>query len=649
MNSFKFDLILIVQLSIIGFAVKSHVENPHFIDADANSRSSPAPLTHFWKSTGFCPPLPHQNAAEYFLSQDQQLNLAFVGSVPRGGIQQVRVHWMFNLISVRKENNIVQYNFTQLDHFLVQLHCNGLKPGFELMGNPSGYFTDFEDKTQVVQWRDLVTVLAKRYINKFGLSYVSEWNFETWNEPDHHDFDNVSMTEQGFLNYYDACSEGLKKAHLHLRLGGPGGSLRTPPASPVCWGLLDHCTKGTNFFTGKRGVRLDYIAMHKKGSGSSLRILEQEKETVERIAHRYPEYSTMPIYNDEADPLVGWSKPEEWRADVTYAAMVVKIICQHQQLILRKPNNTINYVLLSNDNGFLSYTPHHFTQRTLTARFQVNVTQPPHVQLLRKPVLSAMALLALLGEEEMAVKMSSGEFEGQDMLGVLGSLHQSSGLSTDSSRWALLLYNSNDVQHSAHDCSITVTIRHLPSSQGLLYRTYRLDNNQTNPYQIWRSMGKPRYPTPNQFHRMREAEGPIMSKLMAVPVGGTLQLHEILPQPSVYLLHVCARPTSNPGQATGVRILPLTQVQCMVVWSDERVESGCLKTYEVEFSSSGKLYRRINDRDTIFTLFVFSPKAMGQGDTVTGYYRVRAVDYWSQAGKFSSPIYYHDVFSQEIK
>uniref|UniRef100_A0A8C4WRN9 Alpha-L-iduronidase n=1 Tax=Eptatretus burgeri TaxID=7764 RepID=A0A8C4WRN9_EPTBU len=580
MNSFKFDLILIVQLSIIGFAVKSHVENPHFIDADANSRSSPAPLTHFWKSTGFCPPLPHQNAAEYFLSQDQQLNLAFVGSVPRGGIQQVRVHWMFNLISVRKENNIVQYNFTQLDHFLVQLHCNGLKPGFELMGNPSGYFTDFEDKTQVVQWRDLVTVLAKRYINKFGLSYVSEWNFETWNEPDHHDFDNVSMTEQGFLNYYDACSEGLKKAHLHLRLGGPGGSLRTPPASPVCWGLLDHCTKGTNFFTGKRGVRLDYIAMHKKGSGSSLRILEQEKETVERIAHRYPEYSTMPIYNDEADPLVGWSKPEEWRADVTYAAMVVKIICQHQQLILRKPNNTINYVLLSNDNGFLSYTPHHFTQRTLTARFQVNVTQPPHVQLLRKPVLSAMALLALLG---------------------------------------------------------------------LLYRTYRLDNNQTNPYQIWRSMGKPRYPTPNQFHRMREAEGPIMSKLMAVPVGGTLQLHEILPQPSVYLLHVCARPTSNPGQATGVRILPLTQVQCMVVWSDERVESGCLKTYEVEFSSSGKLYRRINDRDTIFTLFVFSPKAMGQGDTVTGYYRVRAVDYWSQAGKFSSPIYYHDVFSQEIK
>lgn len=32
---------------------------------------------------------------------------------------------------------------------------------------------------------------------RYGLAQVSKWNFETWNEPDHHDFDNVSMTEQG--------------------------------------------------------------------------------------------------------------------------------------------------------------------------------------------------------------------------------------------------------------------------------------------------------------------------------------------------------------------------------------------------------------------------------------------------------------------
>lgn len=59
---------------------------------------------------------------------------------------------------------------------------------------------------------------------------------------------------------------------------------------------------------------------------------------------------------------------------------------------------SVRYALLSNDNAFLSYHPHPFSQRTLTARFQVNDTRPPHVQLLRKPVLTAMGLLALLGE-----------------------------------------------------------------------------------------------------------------------------------------------------------------------------------------------------------------------------------------------------------
>lgn len=32
------------------------------------------------------------------------------------------------------------------------------------MGSPSGHFNDFEDKLQVVKWRDLVSLLARRYI-----------------------------------------------------------------------------------------------------------------------------------------------------------------------------------------------------------------------------------------------------------------------------------------------------------------------------------------------------------------------------------------------------------------------------------------------------------------------------------------------------
>lgn len=62
-----------------------------------------------------------------------------------------------------------------------------------------------------------------------------------------------------------------------------------------------------------------------QGGGRSLYILDQEVETVEQIQKLFPKFASVPIYNDEADPLVGWSIPQPWRADVTYAAMVVKV------------------------------------------------------------------------------------------------------------------------------------------------------------------------------------------------------------------------------------------------------------------------------------------------------------------------------------
>ena len=103
------------------------------------------------------------------------------------------------------------YNFTHLDAFLDLLMENQLLPGFELMGSPSGYFTDFDDKQQVFEWKDLVSLLARRYIGRYGLTHVSKWNFETWNEPDHHDFDNVSMTTQGRQRFSRPCWVGCMR------------------------------------------------------------------------------------------------------------------------------------------------------------------------------------------------------------------------------------------------------------------------------------------------------------------------------------------------------------------------------------------------------------------------------------------------------
>ncbi|KAM4617057.1 alpha-L-iduronidase [Polymixia lowei] len=618
-------LIVALLLNIADTSASSYVIT---VDVERPLRD----LKHFWRSTGFCPPLPHTQAHQFDLSRDQELNLASVGSVPHGGIQQVRIHWMLELVTAQDVEGEPRYNFTKLDQLIELLWINGLKPGFELMGSVSNYFTDFEDKQQVVEWRRLVYLTAKRYMDKYGLGSVSYWNFETWNEPNNHDFDNVTMSIQGFLNYYDACSEGLLAASRDLRFGGPGDSCHSPPHSPYCWAVLQHCYNGTNYFTGETGVRLDYIALHKKGGGYSLPILQQEIQTVGEIQERFPLFRSLAVYNDEADPLVGWSRPQAWRADVTYAAMVVKVIAQHQDLLLADGNSAINYTLLSNDNAFLSYHPYPFSQRTLTARFQVNNTQPPHVQLIRKPVLTVMGLLALLGETQVLAQIVDLEGTNSSTVGVLASSHKPliSGTS-DSWQAAVLVYNSDDNSTSGNTDDITVSLKGLAGQKGLVYVTYYLDNNVTNPFQLWQSMGKPDFPSTEQFRRLRSMEDPRVDGPWPVPAADTLTLKVKLSLPSVFLIHVCAQPKAVPDQVNGLRFIKITKGQVLIIWSDHCVDSKCIKTFEVEFSKDHNKFHRINTQDTIFTSYVYSPV----NKEVSGVYRVQAVDYWGRPGLYS--------------
>ena len=68
----------------------------------------------------------------------------------------------------------------------------------------------------------------------FGLAEVSQWNFESWNEPqDKKHFDGLHVSTEGYLMYYDACSEGLRMAHPSLRLGGPATGF--PDTHPIFW------------------------------------------------------------------------------------------------------------------------------------------------------------------------------------------------------------------------------------------------------------------------------------------------------------------------------------------------------------------------------------------------------------------------------
>ncbi|GAB1597351.1 alpha-L-iduronidase-like [Argonauta hians] len=584
-------------------------------------------------------------------------NLAYIGALSFSGIQQVRIHWLLDLVQVAKQNPLV-YDFYWLDQLIEELHKNELKPGFELMGSLSKFFTDFENKTQVILWRNLVKNTADRYIKKYGIEYVSSWNFETWNEPDCHDFDSVNMTVKGFLNYYDASSEGLRDADERLIFGGPGDGCyykkHKRGHKKYAIALLDHVLHGDNFFTGTQQSRIDFISWHLKGDGMAHRILELEKRLSNELSVKYPSLLSKPFYNDEGDPLVGWSKPRSWRADVTYAAMVVKVIALHQH---SKSLKHLNFTMLSNDNAFLSYYPHQFTQRTLLARFQMNNTKPPHVQFVRKPVYTAMVLLGYLGNRELKVnitKLSSTHNSFSDNFGGIGSVHYpKNSLSSDSFQVCVLLYNSIDpgpgipqqrnIHGGVEETVETKIFIHPPASQSrdLFMVVFKVNNSYGNPNRLWNQMGKPAYPSKEQFRSMRQQEGPLIIDQSPVKPGVVSVKLPSFPAPALLLVHICSKAQHPPGQVSAVKVYKVTFDQALVVWSDTFIGTKCISRYEVEFSKTNteNQYKRINHQQSVLNSFMFVPSG-NSSSLVAGYYRVRAVDYWNRPGQYSKPCHY---------
>ena len=104
---------------------------------------------------------------------DVEVNLALVGSLPARSVRmQVRIHWLLNLVGLQLTSSsppLPLLDFSRLDRLLHRLWTHDLRPGFEVMGNPSAHFTDFEDAAQVNLWRAVVGEVREHYVRRYGI------------------------------------------------------------------------------------------------------------------------------------------------------------------------------------------------------------------------------------------------------------------------------------------------------------------------------------------------------------------------------------------------------------------------------------------------------------------------------------------------
>ncbi|MFW6189367.1 MAG: GH39 family glycosyl hydrolase [Planctomycetota bacterium] len=573
------------------------------------------PLQHFWRSTGFTP-------AELLLREDMQQALTYVGSLPRQGIAHVRIHYLLNLVDgsdFGTESPL--YQWSRLDDGLDALLRNGLRPFFELMGNPEGWFDDFHDERKLHTWKRLVRELALHLEDRYGREEVRSWYFESWNEPD------IGFWEHGdeaFLKYYDACSEGLREADPQIQFGGPG---TCRGLSSTLKKLLAHCDAGENYFTGESGVRLDFVSVHEKGARAcpedltpdTAGIIDAEKRIAEYIRRNHPALADRPFINDECDPQTGWGNVHTWRARPYYAALAARVIHQHQCRLVDEMG--LNYGLLSNDNGFLG----GWGNRTLVARFgEEEDLEAGRFEQIKKPVLNAMALLALLGERRCTVR---GAGHGYAPVGALAT--------NDGGAVAVLLYHSRD-RISASGCEpVELHLRGLPFREAALAH-YRIDEEHGDPFAEWERNGAPRDMGEADFARLRAHHEPGLLEpveMVSAP-RGELRLSFHLPLPSLSLILLVKQPDDAPTGACNLRARRYRGLagkeQVMLSW--DAAESAPVRTWEVLHAPAEKEpFQRVSAAGLICSAYLHADHRAGDC------YKVRAVDYWGRRGP-ESPV-----------
>ena len=598
-------------------------------------------LDHFWESTGFTP-------ANLLLNADMQQAMAYTGGVAHCGIRFVRIHYLLELVTAEALGTpAVCYDWSRLDAALDVLVRNGLKPFFELMGDVSGghasasYFDDYTNLAQAEAWKQLIRALAEHLEARYGADEVRGWRFETWNEPD---VGFWKQSEAAFCTYYDACSEGLREADPELILGGPG---TCRGLSSMMSSFLEHCDRGTNALTGETGVRLQFISVHEKGvrahkedlNPDMLGIVEREVAIVDYIRQHHPRLAKLPFLNDECDPQVGWGDIHTWRAKPYYAALIAKAINQH--LLALVDDRGCSYGLLSNDNGFLGT----WGNRTHFARFaeldHLDLGQAegqrdaPRLEedprrrrfaLIKKPAFSVMSLLAMLGDERLAIEE---ENSAASDVGIIATRHGAEQI-------ALLVYHSRDRIMSSGSQELTLHLDGIPFTTGMLVH-YRIDEEHGNPFAIWEAQHAPRIPSWEQLARLRATqELALAEEPRTVTIGdGSLAVKLELPLPGVSLILLSARCDRAPAKVTGLRVEHYEGLtgsgDTMVLWRG--LDSRFIRTYEILFSASPDgPFTLINAQDQVDSAYLHVESG-GRGS-----YQVRAVDYWGQTGEASDPI-----------
>ena len=388
------------------------------------------------------------------------------------------------------------------------------------------------------KFAELVFQWVKHSVARYGQKEVESWYWELWNEPD---IPYWKGTTEEYIKLYDYTADAVKRALPSARIGGPEVTgPNSENATKFFRAFMDHIVNGKNYVTGKKGSPIDFITFHAKGApkvvdghvqmnmGAQLRNIDKGFE----IVASYPTLKNLPIVIGESDPEGCAACSEDfhpsnaYRNGTMYSSYTAASYARKQDMAEARGVNLLGAVTWAFE----------FEDQAWFRGFRDLATNG-----VDKPVLNTFRMFGMMPERRVEVSQKDLAYSFQKVTkeSVRGEADINGYAAKGTREAAVMVWNYHDDNVPAPDAPISVQMKGLTAFR-VLVQHYRIDQQHSNSYEVWKGMGSPKTPTPEQISTL-EAAGQLQMLTSPEWVDvkkGELKLDFALPRQGVSLIRV---------------------------------------------------------------------------------------------------------------
>jgi len=440
------------------------------------------------------------------------------------------------------------YDFKIIDAIFDEYRAAGVTPMFELgftpkvMVSADGPYEDrYPDRStggtvhsppkDLAKWQEMIRTVVAHMVQRYGRATVAKWYFEVWNEPD------ISYwhgTPEQYFDLYDHTVAGVRAALPEAKVGGPA---TTGPGGAKAAKFLDDFLA----HVAAKKSPLDFISFHAKGrpriqDGAVVMGVGKELNDVDKgfgIVAKYPRFKKLPVILSEADPegcaacSMKVNPANAYRNGTLYPAYTA---AAYKRLFELADRHGVNLIAM------LSWS-FEFENRDYFEGFRSVSSNG-----IDKPVLNFFRMAALMHGNRVATA-SSGARRADAIIadGVRAAPDIDAFATTAARTAAVMLWNYHDAEAAAPGTPVTVAVKGLPKTATRVKLThYRIDDTHSNAYTLWKTMGSPQSPTPQQLAQLKARDGLelLESPRWLAVSGGAVSVSTELPRQSISLLQL---------------------------------------------------------------------------------------------------------------